>query len=107
MKTSLYSSLVGNLMYAQVCTRLDIAFVVGMLGWYLSNPRSQHWKVAKKVLRYLQGTKDLMLTYQCTSLLDVVGFCDADFIGCIDDKKSTTGYIFMMAGGAVSWKSVK
>ncbi|RVW91887.1 Retrovirus-related Pol polyprotein from transposon TNT 1-94 [Vitis vinifera] len=96
-----------SLMYAQVCTRPDIAFVVGMLGRYLSNPGSQHWKAAKKVLRYLQGTKDLMLTYQRTSLLDVIGFCDANFAGCIDDKKSTTGYIFMMAGGAVSWKSVK
>ncbi|RVW29447.1 Retrovirus-related Pol polyprotein from transposon TNT 1-94 [Vitis vinifera] len=107
MKTIPYSSVVGSLMYAQVCTRPDIAFVVGMLGRYLSNPGSQHWKAAKKVLRYLQGTKDLMLTYQRTSLLDVVGFCDADFAGCIDDKKSTTGYIFMMAGGVVSWKSVK
>ena len=107
MRTIPYSSVVGSLMYAQVCTRPDIAFVVGLLGRYLSNPGSQHWKAAKKVLRYLQGTKDLMLTYQRTSLLDVVGFCDADFAGCIDDKKSTTGYIFMMAGGAVSWKSVK
>ncbi|RVW81965.1 Retrovirus-related Pol polyprotein from transposon TNT 1-94 [Vitis vinifera] len=98
MRTIPYSSVVGSLMYAQVCTRPDIAFVVGMLGRYLSNPGSQHWKAAKKVLRYLQGTKDLMLTYQRTSLLDVVGFCDADFAGCIDDKKSTTGYIFMMAG---------
>ena len=78
-----------------------------MLGRYLSNPRSQHWKVAKKVLRYLQGTKDLMLTYQRTNILDVVRFCDADFVGCIDDKKSTAGYIFMMAGGVISWKSVK
>ena len=107
MRTIPYSSVVGSLMYAQVCTRPDIAFVVGLLGRYLSNPGSQHWKAAKKVLRYLQGTKDLMLTYQRTSLLDVVGFCDADFAGCIDDKKSTTGYIFMMAGGVVSWKSVK
>ena len=72
MRTIPYSSLVGSLMYAQVCTHPDIAFVVGMLGRYLSNPGSQHWKAAKKVLRYLQGTKDLMLTYQRTSLLDVV-----------------------------------
>ncbi|RVW47612.1 Retrovirus-related Pol polyprotein from transposon TNT 1-94 [Vitis vinifera] len=104
MRTIPYSSMVGSLMYAQVCTRLDIAFVVGMLGRYLSNPGSQHWKATKKVLSYLQGTKDLMLTYQRTNLLDVVGFCDADFAGCIDDKKSTKGYIFMMAGGAVSGK---
>ncbi|KAL6350396.1 hypothetical protein AAG906_004347 [Vitis piasezkii] len=84
----------------------DIVFVVSMLGRYLNNPGSQQWKVAKKVLRYLQGTKDLMLTYRCTNILNVVGFYDANFVGCVDDKKSTTGYIFMMAGG-VSWKSVK
>ena len=84
----------------------DIAFVVGMLRRYLSNPGSQHWKASKKVLRYLQGTKD-KLTYQRTNILDVVRFCDVDFVGCIDDKKSTMGYIFVMAGGVVSWKSVK
>ena len=86
MRTIPYSSMVGSLMYDQVCTRPDIAFVMGMLGRYLSNPESQHWKVAKKVLRYLQATKDLMLTYRRTNILDVVGFCDANFVGCIDDK---------------------
>ncbi|RVW93895.1 Retrovirus-related Pol polyprotein from transposon TNT 1-94 [Vitis vinifera] len=96
-----------DLMYAQVCKRSDIAFVVAMLGRYLSNHGSQHWKAAKKVLRYLQGTKDLMLTYQRINILDVVGFCDTDFDDCIDDKKSTTCYIFVMARGIVSWKSVK
>ena len=48
-----------------------------------------------------------MLTYRRTNTLDIVGFSDADYAGCMDDKKSTSGYIFMMAGGAVSWKSVK
>ena len=65
---------------------LILFFVVAMLGRYLSNHGSQHWKAAKKVLRYLQGTKDLMLTYQRINILDVVGFCDANFVGCIDDK---------------------
>ncbi|KAL5576619.1 hypothetical protein UlMin_018318 [Ulmus minor] len=91
-----YSSVIGNLMYAQVCTCRDIAFAIGV-----------HWQAANKVLRYLQGTKDHMLTYQWINNLDIVGFCDADFGGYVDDKKSTTGYIFMMAGGAISWKSVK
>ena len=68
MRIILYSFVVGSLMYAQVCTCPDIAFVVGMLRRYLSNPGSQHWKAAKKVLRYLQGTKDLMLTYRCTNI---------------------------------------
>ena len=53
MRTIPYSSLVGSLMYVQVCTRPDIAFVVGMLGRYLSNLGCQHWKAAKKVLKYL------------------------------------------------------
>ena len=60
MKEVSHSSVMGSLMYAQVCTRPDIAFVVGMLGRYLSDPSQSHWKVAKKVLRYLQGIKDLM-----------------------------------------------
>ena len=63
--------------------------------------------MAKKFLRYLQGTKDLMLTYWRTDTLEVVGFIDSDYVGCVDDKKSTYGYIFMMAKGVVSWKSVK
>ena len=102
-----YSSVVGSLMYAQVCTHPNIAFVVGVLGRYLSDPSQSHWKTAKKVLRYLQGNKDLMLTYRCTDTLEVVGFSDSDYVVCMDDKKSTSGYIFMMTEGAVSWKSVK
>ena len=107
MKAIPYFSVVGNLMYAQVCPRPDIAFVVGMLGKYLSDPDQSHWKAAKKVLRYLQDTKDLMLTYRHTNTLGVIGFSDSDFAGCVYYKKSTSSYIFMMAEGVVSWKSVK
>jgi len=59
-----YASAVGSLMYAQVCTRPDIAFAIGMLGRYQSNPGMEHWKAAKKVMRYLKGTKDYMLMYR-------------------------------------------
>ncbi|RZB86556.1 Retrovirus-related Pol polyprotein from transposon TNT 1-94 [Glycine soja] len=71
MKNIPYVSVVGSLMYAQVCTRPDIAFAIGMLGRYQSNQGIDHWRAAKKVLR------------------------------------STSGYIFMKAGGAISWRSVK
>ena len=64
MKVVPYSSVVSSLMYAQVCTHLDIAFIVGVLGRYLSDLSQSHWKAAKKVLRCLLGTKDLMLTYR-------------------------------------------
>ena len=72
----------------------------------MSDPSQSHWKAAKNVLRYLQGTKDLMLTYRRIDTLEVVGFSDSDDACCVDDKKSTSCYIFMMDEGAVSWKSV-
>ena len=102
-----YASLVGSLMYAQTCTRPDISFAVGMLGRYQSNPGLFHWRAAKKVLRYLQGTKDHMLTYRRTSNLEVVGYSDSDYAGCKDTRKSTFDYLFLLADGAISWKSGK
>ncbi|XP_047257553.1 secreted RxLR effector protein 161-like [Capsicum annuum] len=94
-------------MYAQTCTSPNIIFAVGMLGRYQSNPGMDHWKAAKKVLRYLQGTKDHMLIYRRSDHLDVVGYSDSDYDGCVDTKKSTFGYLFLLAGGAISWKSAK
>ena len=107
MKNIPYASAVGSLMYAQVCTRPDIAYAVGVLGRYQSNPGMDHWRVANKVMRYLQGTKDYMLMYRQMDNLDLVGYSNADFTGCVNSRKSTSGYIFIMAGGVVSWRSVK
>ena len=59
------------------------------------------------MFRYLKRTKDYKLTYQKSEQLEVIGYTDSDFGGCVDSMKSTSGYIFMMAGGAVSWKSAK
>ncbi|XP_050233303.1 secreted RxLR effector protein 161-like [Mercurialis annua] len=107
MKNIPYASVVGSLMYAQTCTRPDISFAVGILGRYQSNPGLDHWKAAKKILRYLQETKDHMLTYRKSKHLDVIGYCDSDFAGCVDTRKSTFGYLFLLAEGAISWKSAK
>ncbi|XP_050915368.1 secreted RxLR effector protein 161-like [Lathyrus oleraceus] len=107
MKNIPYASVVGSLMYAQVCTRPDIPFAVGILGRYQSNLGMDYWKAAKKVLRYLKGTKDYMLMYRQTDNLDVIGYSDSDFAGCVDSRKSTSGYIFMMTDGAISWRSTK
>ena len=57
--------------------------------------------MVKKVLCYLQDTKEYMLTYKRTENLEVVGYSDADFAGCVDTKKSTSGYIFTLANGAI------
>ena len=102
-----YTSVVKSLMYAQTCTKLNISFAVGMLGRYQSNPRMDHWKTAKKMMRYLQGTKDFMFTFRRSDNLEVTGYLDSGFAECIDSRKSTFGYLFMLAAGAISWKSAK
>ncbi|XP_039141327.1 secreted RxLR effector protein 161-like [Dioscorea cayenensis subsp. rotundata] len=107
MKNIPYASAIGSFMYAQVCTRPDIAYAVGMLGRYQSNPGIYHWKAAKKVMRYLQGTKEYKLTYRISDNLEVIGYSDSDYAGCLDSRRSTSGYIFMLAGGAISWRSAK
>ncbi|RDX63369.1 hypothetical protein CR513_58210, partial [Mucuna pruriens] len=82
-------------MYAQVCTRADIAFVVEVLSRYLSDPGMQHWKTIKRVMRYLKRTKGYMVTYRKSEGLEIIVKC------------STSGYIYMLAGGAISWKFIK
>ncbi|XP_035546630.1 secreted RxLR effector protein 161-like [Juglans regia] len=102
-----YALVVGSLIYAQICTRPYISFVVGMLGHYQSNLGISHWKAAKRILRYLQGTKDYQHTFRRTDSLEVTGYSDSDFAGCSYSKKSTLGYVFLLASGAISWRSMK
>ena len=102
-----YASAIGCMMYAQVCTRPDIAYIIGMLGRYLSNPGMDHWIAAKRVMRYLQRTKDYTLTYKKSDRMEIIGYTDSDFAGCQDSRRSTSGYIFLLAGGAISWRSAK
>ncbi|XP_040867759.1 secreted RxLR effector protein 161-like [Glycine max] len=102
-----YALVVGSLMYAQVRTRLDIAYIVGVLGRHLSNPGMDHWKTVKRVMRYMKRTKYYMLTYKRSDQLEITGYSDSDFAGCLDSLRSTSGYIFMLAGGVVSWHSAK
>nr|GEV52932.1 putative zinc finger, CCHC-type [Tanacetum cinerariifolium] len=71
------------------------------------NPGLLHWKAAKKVLRYLQRTKEYKLTYTRSDNLEVIGYSDSDFVKCEDTSRLTLGYIFMLSGGPISWKSKK
>jgi len=78
-----------------------------MLGRYQSDQGMDHWKTIKKVLCYLQGTEEYMLKYKKTENLELVGYVDADFVGCVDTKKSTSDYVFTLGNGAILWKSSK
>ena len=73
-----------------------------VLGRYQSNPGIEHWKMVKKVLRYVRGTTGLMLTYRKSESLEIEGYSDAYFAGDADDRKSTSGYISTLAKGAIS-----
>lgn len=99
-----YSELVGSLMYLAVCTRPDIAYPVGALARYMSNPSIEHWNAAKGVLRYLAGTSDFGIIFG-NGFRELIGYCDADYAGDIDTRRSTTAYAFVMNGGVVSWSS--
>ncbi len=101
-----YQSAVGSLMYLAVCTRPDISFAVNSLAKFNSKPTKDHWSALKHVLRYLQGTKNVGICYSKDSG-DIIGYTDADWAGDLDDRKSTSGYLFMLCDGAVSWKSQK
>ena len=103
-----YAQLIGSLMYAQTCTRPDLAYAVGVLARFQSNPGPEHWIGGKKVLRYLQKTKAHMLVYRQVKNLEITAYCDSDFASKFpSSNKSTTGYVFILAGGAVAWRSVK
>ena len=64
-----------------------------MLGRYQSNPRMDHWKAAKKVIRYLRGTKDYMPTFKRSDNFEVIGYTDSEFAECVDSRKTTFGYV--------------
>eukprot|EP00253_Pinus_taeda_P009578 PITA_09578 len=102
-----YTSAVSSLMYAMVCTRLDIASAVGVLSRFMSKLGKEHWTAVKWVFRYLCGTSDYGLCYHgrpgLDRVLDIHGFVDADWAGDLDQRRSTSGYVFKLFGGAVSW----
>ena len=101
-----YRELIGCLLYLSVATRPDISHVVSSLSQYNDHFGVSHWSAAKRVLRYLKGTSDLGISYQLGDGT-VTGYVDADYGGSMDDRRSFTGYVFIMNGGAVTWDSRK
>jgi hypothetical protein len=91
-------------MYLAVCTRPDISYAVGALARYMAKPTLVHWKEAIGVVRYLAGTTDYGITY---GMRDdkLIGYCDADYATDTDTRRSTSGYVFTLYGGAITWQS--
>ncbi|XP_065626769.1 secreted RxLR effector protein 161-like [Quercus suber] len=101
-----YASAVGSLMYAMLCTRPDIYYLVGMVSRYQSNPGPKHWQAVKHILKYLRRTRDYMLVYRSEDLIPI-GYTDSDFQSDLDFRKSISGCVLTLRGGAISWQSIK
>ena len=99
-----YPRLVGSLLYLATCTRPDISYAVGVLSQHMTAPNAALWQTAKGVLRYLAATAQQALHFG-TSSTSIAGYTDADYAGDTYTRRSTTGYVFTLYGGAITWSS--
>jgi hypothetical protein len=104
MKDIPYQEAVGSLMYAMVATRPDLAFAVSVVSRFMSKPGPMHWMAVKRIMRYLKGTIDVRLRIGGQHM-NVKGYSDADWAGDVENRRSTSGYVFFVGDGAVSWNS--
>jgi hypothetical protein len=101
-----YSQITGSLMYLASATRPDIAYAVSKLSRFVSNPGSEHWSALERVMRYLVGTMNYDIHYPGDPKV-LEGYSDANWISDAAESKATSGYVFTLGGGVVSWKSCK
>ncbi|XP_037942820.1 secreted RxLR effector protein 161-like [Teleopsis dalmanni] len=106
MKMYPYQSLIGALMYLVVTTRPDIAFAVNFLSQFNSNYNVEHWKAAKRILRYLKGTSNYGLLYEKNNE-ELYSLVDADWGADLNDRRSYSGYAFIISGAAICWEARK
>ncbi len=105
-EASMYRSLIGRLIYV-THSRPNISFSVGVLSRFMHNPSKLHFGAAKRVLRYLAGTKDYGIWFQKAQSFILRGYCDSDWAGSLEDRRSTTGSCFLLGAAVVSWSSKK
>ena len=102
----LYRSVLGALQYVTI-TRPKISFYINRVYQYLKDPQEEHWQALKRILRYLKNTIQYGLHLTCSSTLNLVGFCDADWASSPDYRRSTSGYCVYLGNNLVSWCSKK
>jgi hypothetical protein len=103
---TLYRQLVGSLIYLTV-TRPDLAYAVHLVSQFMSAPRSTHYAAVLRILRYIKGTLFHGLHFSAQSSLELRAYADADWAGDPTDRRSTTGYCFLLGSSLISWRSKK
>jgi hypothetical protein len=103
-----YASTIGSIMYAMLSTRPDLALALSLTSRYQSNLDMSHWTAVKNILKFLRRTKDMVLVYGGSNVeLDVKDYVSTNYKADSYDEKSQMGYVFLVNGGAVSWRSFK
>ncbi len=103
---SLYRSMIGSLLYL-TASRPDITFAVGVCARYQAEPKISHLTQVKRILKYVNGTCDYGILYTHGESTTLIGYCDADWAGSADDRKSTSGACFFLGNNLISWFSKK
>lgn len=106
MDGSFFKQLIGSMMYL-IATRPNIMYAVSLLSRYMSRPTEVHHSAAKRILCYLQGTTTFGILYKRGGSHELIGFTDNDYAGSMEDRRSTSGYVFMLSGTVVTWSSRK
>jgi hypothetical protein len=107
MRVIPYASVIGSIIYVMLCTRPDVSYALSTTSRYESNYGESHWTIVKKILKYLNRTKEVFLVFGGEEELVVKGYSDANFQTHVDDSKSQSNFVFCLDGGAVSLKSSK
>ena len=98
-----YHTAIGSLMYLMVGTRPDLSYAVSLVLRFLAKPRQSHWNAVKQILAYVAGTTDTGLVYgDPGATLELIGYADADWASDKDLRRSVTGVVMTLGGGAVS-----
>ncbi|XP_070017750.1 uncharacterized protein [Nicotiana sylvestris] len=103
---TMYRGIIGSLLYL-TASRPDIVFSVGLYARLQSNPKESHLKAAKRILRYLKGTQDLVLYYLSGNNFNLIGYADADYAGYLVDRKSTSRMAHFLGSCLISWRTRK
>ena len=103
---TLFKTLVGSLMYL-TATKPDIMQGVSLISKFMETPKDTHWSVGKRILRYIAGTRDYGIMYARKEKKELIGYTDSDFLGSLDDRKSTSGYVFHLGSRVIAWTSKK
>ena len=100
MDCTIYRQLISSLLYL-THSQPDIYYAMNVVSRYLQKPHDIHWKVAKRILQYIQGTNTYDIHYVVDSELELVGYRDYDWVSDSINKKSTSRYVFMFGGGPI------